>query len=64
MWVARDYNGDLYAYEYKPKKKASIWWGTKGSFCILPDNIFNLPTVTREDEEPTEIELKVYKEKI
>lgn len=62
-WVARDKDGMLYLYTFKPRKSQSKW---------LPNIRFDLiefielsresfPEVKWEDEEPTEIELSIHK---
>lgn len=56
LWIARDENGDLYLYTSKPKKIAEEWEADDYSFSR---NSF--PEIKWEDEEPTEVELKIVK---
>lgn len=58
-WVARDYDGSLYMYSDKPKKKSYFWHAPKVGYMLLDDSLF--PEVKWEDEEPTEITLTVKK---
>lgn len=58
LYVARDKNGSLYLYEYKPKKH-SIIWTNLGFVEELDSDLF--PEVKWEDEEPTEVELTIKK---
>lgn len=61
MWVARDKNGDLYLYEFKPSKreKDGTWydWDNCDRYGImcLPHGLF--PNVTWEDEEALDVEV-------
>ena len=56
MWVARDKDGHLYAYEGKPEKNKDFgsWCG---SCCYTLSKDF-FPEVKWEDEEPRELILK------
>lgn len=58
QWIARDKNGHLCTFPYKPTKIAMIWYcDVICSFktpLLPPYNIFN--TITWEDKEPTNIE--------
>ena len=58
-WVARDYDGSLYMYSDKPKKKSYFWHAPQVGYMLLDDSLF--PEVKWEDEEPTEITLTVKK---
>lgn len=54
MWVARDSDGIICLFDWKPKKCKKAWYSDKGQITILEDKMF--PEVKWEDEEPTEVE--------
>lgn len=59
-WIARDTNDALWLYrEGKPIKHSHGFWSANASadFYQLQDSDF--PSVKSEDEEPTEIEIKI-----
>ena len=60
-WVARDYDGSLYMYTAKPKKKRVFWHAPEVGYVRLDDSLF--PEVQWSDEEPKEIELSIKNEK-
>ena len=55
-WVARDYDGSLYMYPDKPKKRSGKWYAPNG-FMGLDDSLF--PEVQWSDGGPKEIELSI-----
>ena len=55
-WVARDYDGSLYMYTAKPKKKSYFWHAPKVGY-LIDDSLF--PEVQWSDGEPKEIELSI-----
>ena len=57
-WVARDENGDLWAYEMKPSRFESTWWDRDYSRLSLDNDDF--PEITWESE-PVEVELLIRK---
>lgn len=60
VWVARDENGMLYLYLAKPRKNQSKWLpNIRFEFIELSRESF--PEVKWEDEEPTEVTIKVRK---
>lgn len=56
-WVARDYDGSLYMYTYKPKKTRDSWYAGKFGYVKLDDSLF--PKLKWSDEEPKEIKLSM-----
>ena len=57
-WVARDENGMLYLYLAKPRKNQSKWLpNIRFDFVELSRESF--PEVKWEDEEPTEVSIKI-----
>ena len=58
-WVARDYDGMLYLYPDKPKKRSYHWYANKIGYMKLDNSLF--PEVQWSDEEPTEIKLSIKK---
>jgi len=62
-WIAKDKNGQISAYNFKPIKIQDMWvcrWGV----CSLPIKEKYLPEGVNpqwEDEEPIEVELKIEK---
>lgn len=61
LWVARDYSGTLYLYNGKPSKRTNlnsrIWCsGIAGAMKLDPE-LF--PDVKWEDEEPTQVTLRI-----
>ena len=61
-FIARDKNGELYIYlgckPYKAKFSWTLYSGEPDDFKKIPDkNVF--PEVKWEDEEPTEVEIKI-----
>lgn len=61
FWVVRDKDGDLWLTDEKPDGKLETIWCIGLSDCLvkMPKELF--PTVKWEDEEPTEIEIKIVK---
>lgn len=61
FWVVRDKNGDIWMTDEKPMCKRETIWCIGLSDCLakMPKELF--PTVKWEDEEPTEIEIKIVK---
>lgn len=57
-WVARDYDGSIYMYTQKPKKKSVFWHAPKVGYLKLNDSLF--PEVQWSDEEPKEIGLSIH----
>jgi hypothetical protein len=59
-YFARDMNGNLYAYKYKPVKGLGVWSistiDLEEQYIMINDNRGVYDTVKWEDEEPTEIE--------
>lgn len=60
LWIARDYNGDLWAYDHKPIKKDRIFQSDfELDNCIASElPAWMLPEVTFENS-PREYELKL-----
>lgn len=58
-WVARDEDGSLYMYPYKPKKRSYNWYANKVGYMKLEDSLFT--EVQWSDEEPTQIKLSIKK---
>ena len=56
-WVARDYDGSLYMYTAKPKKRSEYWNVPESGSMKLDDSLF--PEVQWSDEEPKEIKLSI-----
>ena len=61
MWIARDYNGDLYLFNTKPEKdEARGQWASSDCAYFFVEDIereLNIQ-VDWEDEEPRELVLK------
>lgn len=59
MWVARDKNGKLWLHlsESEPYRDGDVWLINEGMYHQLDSSVF--PNVKWEDEEPTEVELKL-----
>lgn len=64
MWIARDKDGLLCVYDYKPSKGREVWLeSTRGlGAWTLPKEWF--PEIKWEDEEPWEFVLKQNKRRI
>lgn len=64
MWIARDYNGDLYLFNTKPKKYETRgqWLSSDGAFFVEDIARELNIQVNWEDEEPRELVLKPIKE--
>lgn len=60
-WVARNENGELMAYTYKPEKRTYIWTDCVEWHLVIHQLFFQ--SVTWEDEEPTSIDLIIASEK-
>lgn len=61
MWIARDYNGDLYLFNTKPEKDESRgqWLSSDCAFFVKDiENKLNIQ-VNWEDEEPIELVVKI-----
>lgn len=59
LWIARDEDGNLWMFDKKPEKKSKEWWNGESSYRRLnPDQFLE---VQWEDDEPTEVELKIVK---
>lgn len=60
LWIARDYNGELWAYDHKPIKKDGIFQSDfELDKCIASElPAWVLPEVTFENS-PQEVELKL-----
>ena len=56
MLVARDGNGDLYAYTQEPMRGQCAWISTGGGYIYIPGNLF--PTLRWEDK-PIEAEMTI-----
>lgn len=62
MYVARDKDGDLYLYLFKPYKvRDEGFWTEDDGYIKLPEDYF--PEVKWEDEEPRELILRPIEEK-
>lgn len=67
LWIAREKEGILLLYDEKPEKVDDTSWGLCGvtwreedlDVIFLPKDLF--PEVKWEDDEPTEVELKIVK---
>ena len=59
-WIARDKNNTLRIFLDKPEKGQSNWYNrTYGKFATFYGDLFSLPIVQWEDEEPTKVELSI-----
>ena len=56
-WVAMDYDGSLYMYSEKPKKKSDFWHAAGVGYMKLDDSLY--AEVQWSDEEPKEIRLSI-----
>lgn len=57
-WIARDEDGSLWLYrEEKPIKHFTGYWSNSKACEQLED--YDFPSVKFEDDEPTEIEIKI-----
>lgn len=59
MWIAKDEDGEIYAYSLKPEKSDHVWiYETCGCMKIkeedLPEELRN---ISWNDEEPTEVNI-------
>ena len=58
-YIARDSDGTLYTYSYKPIKQSKVWWYEIETYDKESENIHLLTTIFTdikwEDEEPFEI---------
>ena len=61
MWVARDKNGELYLYEFKPSKREidGTWydWDNGDRYGIIRLSRGLFPNVIWEDEEALDVEV-------
>lgn len=61
LWIARDEGGELWLYGENPVKTSEGWWCLVYKIFYdsfpLPTDLF--PEVKWEDDEPTEVELKI-----
>ena len=61
MWVARDKNGGLYLYKFKPSKREQdgTWydWDNGDRYGIMCLSRERFPNVTWEDEEALDVEV-------
>lgn len=53
-WLARDDDGCLFAYQWKPFRNGNYWTISEGGFSPVPMELFAFVRI--EDEEPTAIE--------
>jgi len=55
MWIARDPNGNIYLYRYKPEKQGNWWKGSPS--CLIKENVIEgrVTLPKWEDKEPIEI---------
>lgn len=53
VWLARDKDGELYAYSKRPNKLINYWWFGIGLDSFKLD-CTKFPSVKWEDDEPTE----------
>ena len=61
MWVARDKNGTLYWFEYKPKRKGDEWISCRRHYTyreVTEDEVEGAEKVTWEDD-PKEVIYKI-----
>ena len=60
MWIARDYNGDLYLFNTKPERDevGGQWLSSDGAFFVEDIASKLNIQVNWEDEEPRELILK------
>lgn len=58
LYVARDEDGELNLFKGKPKKGLS-WWVPVVGYRIMELDRDLFPEVWWEDEEPTQVELKI-----
>lgn len=61
-WLARDSDGLHLFDEEKPTKRENYYWASKGQYEVIENlwgNLFS--EIKREDEEPTEVELIIKK---
>lgn len=63
LWIARDKDGDLWLFSGEPTKREDVWGNKQGYFgrSILQLSADLFPDVQWEDDEPTEVELKIVK---
>ena len=63
MWIARDRNGRLCAYNHKPYKDNSdgVWRPDKMANSYLMLDTADFPEIKWADSEPTEVELVIKK---
>ena len=57
-WVARDKDGKIYLYRYKPIKDKFVWY-SPGSHLALASASF--PEVKWSDDEPTKVSITIKK---
>ena len=60
IWLARDENGSLWLYGYKPQKYNGIWL-YRFTEPVLPIDNSLFPEVKWSDEEPTKVKLVIDK---
>lgn len=58
LWAARDNNGELYPYRYKPIKDKFVWY-SPGFSLVLASASF--PEVQWSDDEPTRVSITIEK---
>ena len=60
-WIARDKDDVLYLFTEIPKKYKLMWHlpGLGNGIAMIPENTDEFNNVKWEDDEPTEIEIKI-----
>ncbi|MCM1079103.1 MAG: hypothetical protein NC344_05680 [Bacteroidales bacterium] len=59
MWIARDPNGNIYLYRYKPEKTCNYWKGQPS--CLIREDVIKrlIPLPKWEDKEPIKIKIVI-----
>ena len=56
LWAARDLDGKLFLYRFKPLKNHSVWYSTGFSLAL---GRTPFPEIQWSDEEPTKVKLVI-----
>ncbi len=57
LWIARNRNGTLYLFRNKPIKQSIFWCSKAAGTMKINSELF--PDVKWEDEEPTQVTLRI-----
>ena len=57
-WVARDKDGKIYLYRYKPIKDKFVWYSPGFSFVLASASF---PEIKWSDDEPTKVKITIEK---